>query len=226
MSITLPQAYTSLQAWLHDHLIGNRALKLHAHIIDSSGLRAVLAEQTPRKLLDVGCGGGQSPLHLKEIYPHLEITGIDLSEDQILRARKRARAKGLSVRFETADAQALPFQDEEFDVVFSFGSAKHWPDPRKGIAECWRVLKPGGELCIADATSDATREEIDSFFYISQFPRILRAPATAAMRTWMFANAQPASYYKGIADNVGLPPGSVGRVPDMPAFLIRARKPE
>ena len=121
---------------------------------------------------DVGCGGGQSAIHMKELYPHLDLTGIDLSEDQITRARKRCRAKGVQIRIETADAQHLPFTDEEFDVVYSFGSAKHWPEPRVGISESGGS-QTGGELCIADATSDATREEIDSFFDISQFPGIL-----------------------------------------------------
>lgn len=87
------------------------------------------------------------------------------------------------------------------------------------------MLKPGGELRIADATSDATREEIDSFFDISQFPQFLKPPVTAVMRKWMFENAQPASFYREIAKNLGLPPESVRRVPGMPAFLVRVRKP-
>lgn len=63
-SPTLPQAYSSLQAWAHDYLIAERALRLHAHILEHGRLTAILAEPCERSLLDVGCGGGQSALRL------------------------------------------------------------------------------------------------------------------------------------------------------------------
>jgi SAM-dependent methyltransferase len=126
---SLPERYSPIQAWLHDYLIAERALNLHAYLLDTTGLSAILSEPRSRTLLDVGSGGGQSAMRLKRVYPHLTITGVDLSEDQIARARRRAQRAGVDVCFEVADAQALPFADASFDVVFSFGSAKHWPDP-------------------------------------------------------------------------------------------------
>ena len=75
----LTQKYSNLEAWLHDYLIANRALYLHAFILEHGKLVDILAEKKERTLLDVGCGGGQSAIHLKEIYPHLQLTGIDLS---------------------------------------------------------------------------------------------------------------------------------------------------
>jgi ubiquinone/menaquinone biosynthesis C-methylase UbiE len=62
---------------------------------------------------------------MKERYPHLRLLGIDLSADQIARARRRTQRRGYVLQFEVADAQALAFPDASFDVVFSFGSAKH-----------------------------------------------------------------------------------------------------
>jgi ubiquinone/menaquinone biosynthesis C-methylase UbiE len=224
MNNKLPQSYSNIQAWLHDHLIGNRALNLHAFIIEHGNLESILAEKRDLQLLDVGCGGGQSTIRLKILYPHLQIKGIDLSEDQISRARKRAQQKGHEILFETADAQDLPYPDGSFDVVYSFGSAKHWPDPLKGFGECWRVLKSGGELLIADATSDSTLEEIKNFYDISNFPRLFKRPIVRVLNLRMFRPAHSVDFYQEIAEKLYMPPGTVSQLPTMPAFLFCATK--
>jgi ubiquinone/menaquinone biosynthesis C-methylase UbiE len=223
--ITLGQRYSDLQAWLHDYLIADRALNLHAYIIEQSKLDKLLEEKKERTLLDVGCGGGQSAIRLKRLYPHLQLTGIDLSTDQIARARQRAQRRGLSVQFKVADAQALPYPDASFDVVYSFGSAKHWPDPLKGIGECWRVLKPGGELLITDATSSATLEQVVNFYQIAHFPRLLEKPISSALYQRMFRPGCPMETYQNIAKQLGMPPGTASQMPSLPNFLFRTQKP-
>jgi ubiquinone/menaquinone biosynthesis C-methylase UbiE len=162
---------------------------------------------------------------MKERYPHLNLTGIDLSEWMIAGARQRARNKGYDIRFEVADVLALPFPDASFDVVYSFGSAKHWPDPMKGFGECWRVLKPGGELLVADATSDATPQEVENFFAIARFPGLLKKPVAAMLYRRMFHPARPVQTYRQIAAELQMPEGTVSHLPSMPAFLFRTRKP-
>jgi ubiquinone/menaquinone biosynthesis C-methylase UbiE len=211
---------------LHDYLIADRALNLHAYLLEYGKLADILAEPRKRSLLDVGCGGGQSVIRLKERYPHLSLTGIDLSADQIARARQRAQHKGYSIQFKVADAQTLPFPDASFDVVFSFGSAKHWPDPLKGMRECWRVLKPEGELLVADATSDATKEQVINFYRIARFPRLLQKPVTDNLYERMFRPARPVEFYRQIADQLGMPQGTVSQLPSMPAFVFRTQKPQ
>lgn len=121
----LTRKYSNLEDWQHDAVIADRALYLHTYLIEHSRLGAVLAEKRPRRLLDVGCGGGQSAFRLKELHPYLEITGIDLPAGQIERARERARRKSLALQFQAADAQCLPFPDASFYTVYSFDSAKH-----------------------------------------------------------------------------------------------------
>jgi ubiquinone/menaquinone biosynthesis C-methylase UbiE len=221
----LPQKYSSFQAWAHDYLIADRALNLHAYILEHSKLANLLAEEKERSLLDVGCGGGQSAIRLKEHYPHIHLTGIDLSADQIARARQRAQRKGYVIHFEVADAQSVPFPDAHFDVVYSFGSAKHWPDPMKGFSECWRVLKPGGELLVADATSDATREQVENFYAIARFPRLFQKPVAAILYKRMFRPARSLETYRQIATLLEMPQGTVQHLPSMPAFLFRTQKP-
>lgn len=222
---TIPHEYSRLQAWVQDRVVAGRALRLHAYILEHGKLAGILSEKRVRRLLDVGCGGGQPAIRLKELYPHLQITGIDLSEDMIVCARKRAQHRGLAIHFQVADAQALPFADASFDIVFSLGSAKHWPDPLRGLGECWRVLKPGGELLIADATSDATPEDAENFYAISGFPRFLQKPVAALIYRRMFRPARSVQAYCQIAEQLRMPPGTVGQVPSMPIFLFRTQKP-
>ena len=223
---SLPEKYSMFQAWVHDYLIADRALALHAYIIEHGKLVNILAENKERCLLDVGCGGGQSAIRLKEHYPHLHLAGIDLSEEQIARALQRAQRKGFTIQFEVADAQQLPYPDANFDVVYSFGSAKHWPDPLKGFSECWRVLKSGGELLVADATSDATPEQVENFYAIAGFPRVFKKPVAAILYQRMFCPARSLETYQQIAAQLEMPQGTVSHLHSMPAFLFRTQKPQ
>lgn len=219
------QKYNRLQAWLHDTLIANRALRLHEYILRVTGLSDVLADPKQRRLLDVGCGGGQAAIMLQERYPHLQLTGIDLSDFMIERARRNAARKGYAIQFEAADAQSLPYPDASFDVVYSFGSAKHWPEPVRGFAECWRALKPGGRLLVSDATSDATPADVENFYTIAGFPDLLKKPVAAMLQRRMFRPARPLAFYRQIADQLNMPDGTVRQLESMPAFLFNTRKP-
>ena len=103
--------------------------------------------QQAENILDVGCGIGGSSLFLAEKF-HARATGITLSPVQAARATERAQKLGLSARthFQVADAQAMPFADNSFDLVWSLESGEHMPDKTKFMQECYRVLKPGGTL--------------------------------------------------------------------------------
>ncbi|NJL82781.1 MAG: methyltransferase domain-containing protein [Chloroflexaceae bacterium] len=101
-------------------------------------------------LVDVGCGIGGSTLYLAEKFTAKGI-GITLSPVQSGRAEQRAVAAGLAglVRFEVADALAMPFAPNSFDLVWSLESGEHMPDKARFLQECFRVLKPGGTLVMA-----------------------------------------------------------------------------
>lgn len=104
----------------------------------------------PQSLLDVGCGIGGSTLYLAGKY-RAAATGITLSPVQASRATARAACAGLGehVRFQVADALAMPFADGSFDLVWSLESGEHMPDKQQFLQECCRVLKPGGRLMVA-----------------------------------------------------------------------------
>jgi tocopherol O-methyltransferase len=101
-------------------------------------------------ILDVGCGIGGSSLYLAEKF-QAQATGITLSPIQASRATERSQAAGLGdrVRFQVADALAMPFADNSFDLVWTLESGEHMPDKEQFLRECYRVLKPGGTLLLA-----------------------------------------------------------------------------
>ncbi|PSB03789.1 methyltransferase domain-containing protein [Merismopedia glauca] len=101
-------------------------------------------------ILDVGCGIGGSSLYLAQQF-NAQVTGITLSPVQAARATARSQAASLGDRthFQVADAQAMPFADNSFDLVWSLESGEHMPDKVKFLQECYRVLKPGGKLLFA-----------------------------------------------------------------------------
>ncbi|MGF1537144.1 MAG: methyltransferase domain-containing protein [Elainellaceae cyanobacterium] len=101
-----------------------------------------------QQILDVGCGIGGSALYLAKKFD-ATATGITLSPVQAQRAQERAAAMDIPARFEVADALDMPFPDESFDLVWSLESGEHMPDKAKFIAECHRVLKPGGSFLMA-----------------------------------------------------------------------------
>jgi len=128
--------------------------------------------QSPKKILDVGCGIGGSSRILGKRFPEAEVTGITLSPEQAARATTLAKEAGLSnVRFEVANALAMPFEDNSFDLVWGCESGEHMPDKEKYVQEMVRVLAPKGNLVVAtwcerDPTPPFTNEERNTLDFL------------------------------------------------------------
>lgn len=102
------------------------------------------------RLLDVACGSGQ--LALMAARDGLDVTGVDIADNLVEQARVRAQAEGLTIRFEEADAEALPFAEASFDAVVSLIGAMFAPRPDVVASELLRVCKPGGTVAMANWT--------------------------------------------------------------------------
>ena len=116
------QARYALEPYIHEF----------ARFSSSRGLR----------VLEVGVGIGAD--YLEWLKAGAQATGVDLSAASLKRARDRCQAAGYRPDLHVADAENLPFPDNSFDVVYSYGVMHHSPDTAGCFREALRVLKPEG----------------------------------------------------------------------------------
>lgn len=196
----IQKPYRPFESWFYDRYI-------------APGLQAwtpaILEEIKPflnalpdnASILDVGCGGGQLIVGLAGVHGRLRFTGVDLSKEQIARARARGAPFGERMRFVEGSATALPFLAASFDLVVSIGSLKHWTDRAKGLAECVRVLRPGRGLVVTDADRESSPEDFERMVRAMRLPRLVvsilkvtsadrmirQSPDQSDLRTWLAA---------------------------------------
>lgn len=107
---------------------------------------AEFAESRGKRVLEVGVGLGAD--YLEWLKAGAIATGVDLSANSAQRTRERCQLAGYTPDVRVADCEHLPFSDNAFDLVYSYGVMHHSPDTPQCIREACRVLKPGGQLRI------------------------------------------------------------------------------
>jgi SAM-dependent methyltransferase len=96
-----------------------------------------------QRVLEIGCGMG---LHTEELISRgAEVTAIDLTDAAVAATKARLALKGLTARVQEADAEDLPFDDGEFDLVWSWGVIHHSAHTARIVRQIARVLAPDGE---------------------------------------------------------------------------------
>ncbi|MDP6390874.1 MAG: methyltransferase domain-containing protein [Alphaproteobacteria bacterium] len=127
-------------------------------------LRETLRRLDPapgERVLDVGCGTGALLSAMSQIFPGLELVGIDPTPEMLAVARSKL---GGSVELVLGAAEDLPFGDSSFDLVISTSMLHYIQRPADALAEMARVLKPGGRLVITDWCDDYLACRICDFF--------------------------------------------------------------
>jgi len=112
----------------------------------------VLTGPQPLDALDTGCGTGFLSFELAA-RGH-RVTGVDFAPAMLAEARRKAAERAVSVRFEEADAEHLPFPGASFDLAISRHVLWTLPHPEAAIDEWIRVLRSGGRLVVADGQFD------------------------------------------------------------------------
>jgi SAM-dependent methyltransferase len=97
-----------------------------------------------KRVLEIGVGMGAD--FMRWARAGATATGVDLTERAVELTRARLQSEGLDADLRVADAEDLPFPDDSFDIVYSWGVLHHTPDPARALAEGARVLAQGGEL--------------------------------------------------------------------------------
>lgn len=132
--------------------------------------------QHGEQVLDVAAGNGNATLAAARRGG--DVVATDYVAALLDRARVRAGADGLGVRFQEADAENLPFPDAAFDVVLSTFGVMFTPDHERAAGELARVCRPGGRIGLANWTPDSFVGRI--FKLIGQYvppPPGVRSPA-------------------------------------------------
>ena len=124
------------------------------------------------RVLDVAAGNGNATLAAARRF--CDVVSTDYVATWLAAGRTRTEAEGLSVRFQEADAENLPFADAAFDVVLSTFGVMFTPAQERAAAELARVCRPGGRIGLANWTPDG---------FIGQLFKIIRryAPAVAGL---------------------------------------------
>lgn len=114
------------------------------------------------KVLDVACGTGN--LAVIAAKRGCVVSGIDVAANLLAQARARAGEAGLSIDFQEADAEALPFPNNTFDLSVSMFGVMFTPQPAAAAAELWRTTKPGGQIALANWTPEGFIGKMFSVF--------------------------------------------------------------
>lgn len=147
--------------------------------------------------LDVGCGSGMAA-HLAANLG-AEVSGLDASEDLLEIARERVQ----KANFCLGDMEALPFEDNGFDVVTGFNSFQYAGNPRIALAEARRVTKPSGHVVIM---TWGTPEGMEAASLVAALKPVLPAPPPGAPGPFALSDE---AVLRDFASAAGLKPISV-----------------
>ena len=113
-----------------------------------------LGEHSPKEILDIATGTGDFAIMTAKMLHPRRLVGADISEGMMDVGRKKVMAEGLAdvVSFAKEDCMRLSFAEGSFDAVTAAFGIRNFADLERGLSEMYRVLRPGGHLCVVELT--------------------------------------------------------------------------
>jgi len=119
-----------------------------------------LEVKSDSRVLETGIGTGGNLPYLRKLAPGVEVYGLDTSIGMLRQCARNLEKWKLQAELFLGNAEALPFKDECFDVVFHLGGINFFTQKRKAIEEMVRVARPGTRIVIADETERLIGKEL------------------------------------------------------------------
>jgi ubiquinone/menaquinone biosynthesis C-methylase UbiE len=157
-------------------MIGVRLQIVGESLCEAADLRAT------DRVLDVAAGNGNASLAAARHFA--DVTSTDYVPELLEQGRRRAEADRLPMKFQVADAEALPFADGSYDVALSTFGVMFAPNSERAAAELLRVVRPGGKIGLANWTPDGFIGRL--FEIVSAF-----VPPPAGLRSPMAWGTEP-----------------------------------
>jgi SAM-dependent methyltransferase len=172
--------------WARDWERYDRGVRGHHHaLLDAAAI------DVSDRVLDIGCGNGQTTCDAARAARDGSALGVDLSSRMLERARERARAEGLSnVTFLRGDAQVHPFDASASDVALSRFGAMFFADPVAAFGNIGSALRPGGRLVMAAWRGMDDNEWVQCVFRALAVGRDLPTPPVGAPGLFGLADAE------------------------------------
>jgi len=174
-------------------------------------------------VLDVGCGIGGSVRYLSDEHG-CKVTGLDLTEEYISVAKRLAELTSMSdkVTFIQGSALELPFEDNQFDLVWTEHTQMNIENKDRFYSEIYRVLKPGGRMVFSDIFQGNYKdlyypvpwasEASCSFLATPDDAKSILEALGFEVKTWIDKSAQTLKWFKEVSDQIkvsGPPPISI-----------------
>ena len=136
-----------------------------------------LTEIQPKLILDVATGTGDFAIQALDLKPN-KVIGIDISEGMLEVGRKKMKDRQLDHKIELrgGDSENLPFEENKFDAVIVAFGVRNFEHLEKGLAEIFRVVKPGGKVVILEFSkpSHFPFKQLYNFYFKFVLPKIGR----------------------------------------------------
>lgn len=191
---------------------GNKIISFGTHLAYKRKALLEFKLKPGEKLLDCCTGTGDMAFLAAELFPGVQVVGVDFSSEMIMLARERAEKNPLMksrLEFLVADATSLPFEDESFDGMITAFGLRNIQEKEAFFNEAFRILKPSKQLVVLEF-SNPSDSKIKFFysFYLSYLVPFLGWLATGDYKAYSYLTSSIFSYprvieIKKIAEKAG-----------------------